>query len=335
MATARRRFLKIQRGAAATWGTAVAATAIWPGLRSIRWRANETVQLAEKLDGTLAVADGATRLATVGEVQVQGYACPEALPYVLESAYAPATATGDAGTPPAYTRVYRPTLTAEDTPKLATLEVGGNLQSFRINTAVVQSFTLSGQIRGYWEFEARWWGTELLSQAFTVGLSPLSYERMKVQKTKLYIDNASGTMGTTQVTDCWVGFEFESGDCYQPRACIADRLDPEGPMQSDQQPRLTIRFLQSAITQTLLDDLRNDRQKYIRLVVTGATIHDTVTSKIQIDLCANLTEWPEVGETEAEGGLVVPVRFTGTRDNTGSFGKLVEYTIVNKLATLP
>lgn len=333
MPTARRRFIKVQRGGATTWGTAVAATAILGGLTAVRWRATETVVQHEKLDGTLAVADGATRVATLAEVRMSGYVSPEDFPYILESAYKTATASGDAGVPPAYTRVYSPTLTSEDTPKLATLEVGSNVASYRTATAVVRNFTIRGAVRGYWEFEAQWWGTELLSQAFTGSLTQRAVERLPLQKTKLYIDDATGTIGTTQITACWLGFEFDSGDCYVPRFCVADRFDPDGPVQADQQPRLTIRFQKSTVTDNLLSDLRNNKQKYIRLVTTGKTIHDTVTTKVQIDLSANMLEWPEVGDTEEEGGLVVPVTFVGTR-STGSFSKLVEYTVVNSLSAL-
>lgn len=338
MAQARQRFLKVQRGAAATWGTGVAATAILAGLTAVRWRANETIERVQKLDGTLAQADSADRLATLSEIQLSGYACPSDLPYILESAYKPATPTSDSGTPPAYTRVYAPTLTVEDTPQLATLEVGGNTNAYRVASAVVRNFTLSGSVRGRWEMQATWWGTELTATTFTPSLNQRSYERMLVQKTKLYIDDATGTMGGTLVTQCWLGFEFQSGDCYVPRYCISDRVDPEGFSQADQQPQLQVRFQQGPFLDTLLADARAGKQKYIRLLVQGAQIHGGATpaySTIQIDMAAHITEWPQIGDREEEGALVVPVTFSGTLDKTGSFGKLVQITVINSLATLP
>lgn len=60
-----------------------------------------------------------------------------------------------------------------------------------------------------------------------------------------------------------------------------------------------------------------------------------VQKMVQVDLSANLLAFPDVGQAQAEGALTVPVTFSGSDDPGGSFGKLVEITVRNRVATLP
>lgn len=59
-----------------------------------------------------------------------------------------------------------------------------------------------------------------------------------------------------------------------------------------------------------------------------------VYKRIQIDLSANLLTMPDIGQAVAEGALTVPIQFSGSSDDGGTFGKLVEYTVTNRLAAI-
>jgi hypothetical protein len=339
MAQARRQFLQARRAAEVTWGTPVTPmTAILAGLNTIRWRPAFTVVQATKLDGSLAAANSAEVTAKHGELYLAGYVTPEDFPYVLESAYATASPSADAGTPIAYTRVYAPALITENVPKSATIEVGGNVQQWRIPGAVVQNFELSGRIGDYAMFTSNWWGKDLVNVpgGFTGTLTKRSVERLKSKNFKFYIDAASGTIGTTQVTDCITSWSFRSGDCYLRRNCHDGTLNPAGYSQADQRSEMTLTFQVGTQTKALYDYLEAGTLLYIRMVCEGTNIHGTPTinKKFQVDMCAAITEFPETGDNEEENALAIPITFMGTEDQVGTWAKLVEYTDVNKVATL-
>ena len=60
-----------------------------------------------------------------------------------------------------------------------------------------------------------------------------------------------------------------------------------------------------------------------------------VYKKLQIDLSADILQFPDTGQAQAEGALSIPVTFSGAADDGGSWGKLVEYLVVDRLATIP
>src|SRR5689334_15188254 len=149
MARARARFRRAQLGPEVTWGTAVAATMRMPGLKTIRWQPTDQVVLAEKLDGNLAVADGADITGKSAAAVLGGYLCPQTFPYILEGAYGAITPAGDAGTPIAYTRTAAPPAAGvEATPKARTLEVGSNISQsqWRLPGGLPASFDITGKI---------------------------------------------------------------------------------------------------------------------------------------------------------------------------------------------
>lgn len=59
-----------------------------------------------------------------------------------------------------------------------------------------------------------------------------------------------------------------------------------------------------------------------------------VRKSIQIDLSANILSMPDIGQAQAEGALTVPIQFSGSSDDGGTFGKLVQYTVVNRLSAI-
>lgn len=59
-----------------------------------------------------------------------------------------------------------------------------------------------------------------------------------------------------------------------------------------------------------------------------------VTKMVQIDLAANILQMPDIGQAQGEGALTVPVTFSGSEDDTGLWGKLIQYTVRNRLAAI-
>lgn len=68
--------------------------------------------------------------------------------------------------------------------------------------------------------------------------------------------------------------------------------------------------------------------------VNTALTGTIVPKMLQIDMCAAIAQYPDVGQAVSEGSLSVPIAFTGVQDDGGSWGKLIEYTTQTDLATL-
>lgn len=456
--TQRREFLKLQTGAQSALGTPVAATTIAAALTDIRYRPDTVVQEPAKLNGNLAVANGADVLGKGGHLQIGGYLTFEDILYLLEMGYKTVSPTNDAGSPNiAYSRVYAPSLTSADQPKLYTMEVGTNLEAFQLPSSFLESFEFTARIRDYTNFTAVVRAQDYLENPFTAALTQRTVERALGQNWQVYIDDAAlGAMGGTRVTDCVVDFTFRSGPLYMWANCMNGSLLPESPIQQGQKPELMITFQLGSQSLQLFRDYQAGRKKFIRLINLGKGIHGTgvaaapatpvtgatsgvgvltgtydykytyvytdggetaasaamaapvvatankilvsgittgpagvvarrlyrtgtagtapwkylatindnttltlldnqpdtglginapsasseytgplVTKKLQIDLSADILQFPDTGQAQAEGALSIPVTFSGSSDDGGSWGKLVEYLVVDRLVTIP
>jgi hypothetical protein len=89
-------------------------------------------------------------------------------------------------------------------------------------------------------------------------------------------------------------------------------------------------------TTTYVDNIPDsDLGATLPIVNTAATTTtDFVRKMLQIDMCGAITAYPDVGQAVSEGSLSVPITFTGTQDDGGSWGKLIQITTRTKLATL-
>jgi hypothetical protein len=332
------RLRKAQVGSETVWGTPVAATYILPGLRTVRWQPTDQIVLAEKLNGSLAVSDGADITGKSAAAVLGGYLCPQTLPYLLEGAYGAITPAVDAGTPIAYSRVAAPPLTSEAVPKSRTLEVGSNISQsqWQIAGALPASFDITGRIGDFAMFESRWIGRALVAHAFTSPLTAGPYSKLKAKNAKFFVDNVSGTIGTTPLAACVTEFAFHSGNLWALANCMDGQLEASGYAEEPQQPSLTLTLQLGADTLALFGDMEAGQQKLVRFQLDGKQIHGgtAVNERIQIDMAANITSWPDVGDTEAEHGMVAAITFTGTQDLAGAFAKLISYLVVSDAATL-
>lgn len=329
---------RCQVGIETTWGTGVPATFVVPNLNDIRWQPTDTIYQAEKLNGSLARYDNAKAVGKSAVAALNGYCCPQWMPYLLDSAYSPASATGDAGTPvPGQTRVWAPLLSAEDVPVPRTLEVGSNITAdqWRLRGGLPTNFKITGKIGEPPMVTSDWIGRALEIHAFTSSLTAGEYTEMAAKNTKFWVDDIDGTIGTTLVADCITEYAFDSGALWALVNCIDGTLEASGFAQQRQEPTLTITIQLSPTTQAFFTDMEAGQQKLVRMQIPGALIHTTVSEMIQIDMAAHITTFPEVGGTEAEGGMVAAIQFSGSEDNSGgAFAKLIEYTVISDVATL-
>lgn len=341
MAHPLRKFLRCQAGKELTWGTEPVggATSILAGLNDIRYRPDYQVQQPDYLTGSLARAqDTADVLGKAGGLTLGGFLTFEDILYVLLSAYKTATPSADAGTPtPAQTWVVRPTLSSEDTPVSRTLEVGGNVDSWHFPGSVVSTFEITAAVKGYSMFTSTWLAKDMIAGAFTPALTKRSVERVLAQKWVVTADDTNTALGTTNLTSCLTEIRFQSGPLYGFSNCINGLLTPTDVSQSpDQQPTITLTFKLSAETIAFFNTYTAGATKFLRLknISGGSPIHGTPNTfkSVQLDMAAAILNYAEVGQAVADNHLTIPVTFQGTEDTT--WGKMLEWTVINQLATI-
>lgn len=333
----RKTFNFAQMGAASVWDTGVPATSIRAGLTEIQWGTNDEVRTTDELRGELYASSGADILGLQGVGVLTGYTNYTDLAYPLQGAYGAVSPSADAGTPIAYTRVYTPAGTTDDTPLLQTLELGSSAASgeqYQIPTALPLNFELTGAPRDFLRITENWWGSQLKRQARTGSLSRRTVARIAAGTLEFWIDDASGTIGTTPVSDCITEVRFNSGTLYEPKNCLSAGLIATGFTEAPIQPTMQLTLQAGALSETLFDNFQTATKKYVRMKATGTTpIHGSVFPSFQVDLAAQIMAWPNTGNTEAQGGITVQITFTGVSD-TGSFSG-VRYTLVNAASTIP
>lgn len=334
----RRTFNFVQMGAASVWDTAVPATSLRAGVTEVQWGTNDEVKTTDELRGSLMQSSGADILGLQGVGVVNSYANYVDLAYPLQGAYGAAVASGDGGSPVAYTRVWKPAKTTEDTPLLQTMELGSSADSgeqYQIPTALPMSFELAAVPRDFLRVTENWWGSQLTRTSRTGSLVKRTISRVATSTLEFWIDDASGTMGGTEVTDCITEARFNSGPLYEPKNCLSGGLIATGFSEAPIQPTLQLTIQAGALTQGLFDDFQAGTKKYLRMKATGVTaIHGSVYPAFQIDMSAQIMAWPNTGNTEAQGGITTQITFT-TVEDTGSFTDGIKYTLVNNLSAIP
>jgi hypothetical protein len=88
-------------------------------------------------------------------------------------------------------------------------------------------------------------------------------------------------------------------------------------------------------TTTVYVDNIPDTSLGVAIPVTNTALTGALVQKmLRIDMCAAITQYPDVGQAVSEGSLSVPITFSGSQDDGGSWGKLIQITTRTKLATL-
>ena len=189
----------VQMGRESTAGTAVAATTIWRG----PFGAPEDTRIRkikEEDVGTLVAAELAydTRLgATLAMPSTE--LTFEQVTHLLEAGIMTATPSG-AGP---YTRAYSLPLSTARTIKTYTLEAGNVLapaDNMEIPYGFVSEMELSGKVDEAWMMSATWLGQQWSASTLTSALSVPAVEPALFGKTRFYVNDSGGTIGTTQIS---------------------------------------------------------------------------------------------------------------------------------------
>ncbi len=324
---------KIQLGLETTAGTTVAATTIWRGTgmlddqrtvemptEDVGYASGVDRSYTPKLLSALVLEDTPAtfeQLPTLGTVGIKA----------LTTGVADGTGSGKIYSFPFGTNgiMVISSLTAE----------GGDDQEAEVmEYAFGQDFKLSGGAGAAWIMGGTLLGRQSTPKAFTGSVALPTVEEALFGKSKLYIDEVSGTLGATIKSNTFLGADFTCVTGYKPRFRDGGQLYFSAPLGEGAKLGLNITFEHDAIGAAQKVAWRAETPKLIRILVEGSNITTAgVYSKksIILDLAGKWQKFEKIGERD--GNDIIAGSFKPAYDPTAAF--FARLIVVNEKATLP
>jgi hypothetical protein len=205
------KFRKIQLGREETAGTAVVASTIWGGPAVF---ITDPVQrtLVDENIGLIGQTDRGyfpNREAIIEFAETE-LTFEQAL-HIFEAGIETDSPAANGGTSTAYIYEYDFPSTAANTIKPYTIEAGNDQEQYEMEYCFVEEITITGAFNQPIRYSHRWRGRQKTACDFTAALTRPVQEVALFNNAKLYLDASGGTLGSTQKTGTWRGFEMTIG----------------------------------------------------------------------------------------------------------------------------
>lgn len=245
------------------------------------------------------------------------------------------TGVTDGGTPAAYTYTFVPTITSDDLSSI-TLELGDSGNPYQTSQVMVNSWTLrmdaDNDAEPAWMLDLELIGRDWATTTFTAALSDRTTEPILARGTKLYIDAAGGTIGTTQKTGSLISCSITGNNNLTYKAFAEDTTYVAANKVGRGEQTFDAQFTFEFDTDTEFALYRNAvaQQRLIRLEQSGGTaIHTTVFPRMRLDMYGFWSSW---SRSTRVNNLVCTFGFMGFYDSTAA--RTFSSAIVNSSATL-
>ena len=326
---------KIQLGRETTKGTAVAATARWRGIGTIK---DERVTMFPEEDIGILSGSDRTYVPQYGaSLSMESVpATFEQIEHVLEAGVKTVAGVADgAGSGYIYDRLM-PTTTGNTT-KTYTIEGGDNEQAEETEYAFVKSFALSGVAKEAWMISSEWTGRQVTKCTFTAAGSAAvpTVEEMLFGKTKLYIDAISGTIGTTQISSTLLSATVNVQTGIREVYSADGNLYFTFTKQVAPEVLLNVTFEHNSTSIAQKDIWIAETAKLLQLKCEGSaftTAGTTYTYKsFLINLPGKWESFDKIGEQD--GNDIIAGVFRGRYNSTADLAP--QFITVNDLASVP
>lgn len=330
-----KRLRKIQLGRESSAGTPVPATTIWrgPALMGMDERAMIMPEENVGISSLTTRIYNPSLLASLTFPETE--ATFQQVQHIYESGIKTVTLTQD-GTGSDYIGVYPLPYQDANTIKTYTIEGGDNKNVEEIEYCFTSEFTLSGRINEAIKMSHKMIGRQSTSSSFTGSLSIPTVNEMLFNKSKLYIDAVSGTIGTTQITNTWISFNLKvtTGFKAQPTGdgnlyfSFADFIGAKATLELD--------FLHNSTSAAQRVLWRAGTPRKIRIKTEGpalTTPGTTYSVLTHIFDCAGVYTNFGPPDEESEGSNVSRATFECAYDGTA--GLFAQFTTVNELSAVP
>lgn len=327
-----KKFRKLLIGKEETAGTAVAATTYL--------RMNGTVEDTREIRfvpedvGYLSPTQRTYTNSFGVQLQAESEANFEQIPYILSMAVEDDAPSRD-GTGDAYIYAYEMPTTAANTLATYTIEHGDDASAEESTYCYIESFTLSGAPQEPLKVTANIIGRDAATTTYTGSLSLPTIEEMLFQKCKLYIDANSGTIGTTQATNTFLGFTLNVKSGWHAVYTGDGSMYFSFVKCTDPEVTLEITFEHDAKSVSEKAAWRAETPRQIRIICEGSTFANpgtTYSKKTFIcDVAGKWEKFDKIGEQD--GNDILTGTFRGAYDSTAAL--FCEFLVVNALSTLP
>lgn len=207
------------------------------------------------------------------------------------------TGVSDANTTPGYTYTFEPSETTNDL-KAMTLEFGEPGNVYESDQVMVNSLTLRGDpdsdSEPGWMLEAEMLGRTFETSSYTGSINDRVTEPCLARGTKLYVDTAYGSLGTTQLTGHLINWSITANNNLHYKAFAEDEnymaANKVGRGDRTFDGEFTLEF-DSDTTAGGFKDYRDGDQLFIRLLREGTVIDSGANTKksLQLDMAAYIS----------------------------------------------
>lgn len=247
------------------------------------------------------------------------------------------TGSGDAGTPIAYTYTFTPTASTDDL-KSMTLEFNESGNPYESAQVMVTTATLrmdaDNDSEAGWMLDLEMLGRDWSTSTFTPALSDRSTEVIMARGTKLFIDDAAGTMGATQKLGSLINASVTFNTGIHFKAFSEDAVGYAANKVGRASYRVDAQFTFEFDSDTEFAKYRNTapQERLIRLQSVGTQIHGTsvVNKTMTLDLWGYWSSW---SRGDRDGNLTATFGFSSFYNITAA--KMVQLAVINSLITLP
>jgi hypothetical protein len=326
---------KVQLGRETTPGTAVAATtihrgpAITPSDDQVKVKRVEDVGLSSGVTSQYTPKLAASMILPSTEATFQN------IQHVLEAGVKTVTPVAD-GVGTDFINAYPLPSGDSNTTKTYTIEGGDNKIVEEMEYAFVVDFELSGKRNEGWMLTSTWHGRQSTVSSFTGALSVPAESVMKFNKSKLYIDDVGGTIGSTQLANAWIDAKIKITTGLKAQFTGDGNLYFSFMDFIGAKASLEFSVLHNAAVAAERVKWRSDTPRQIRILCEGNSVGTpgTVYSKetFRCDMAGLYTSFGPAND-EDEGSNVNKVVFNGAYDATAAL--FCDLLLVNELAAVP
>lgn len=328
---------RLQIGAEVTPGTAVAASVVFRGPQAGLEDASEKVIPTEHVGYAVQLDRSYFKDAAAVYNQPETEATFEQLPLILAGGVkSVVSGAANGGTTVGYKYLYPcPTVNADHTFKTFTLEAGDNNKAYEMEYGFVEQFRLTGAPRESVKVsDVVWRGRQRSAASFTGALTLPTVEEILFSKGKLYLDAVGGTIGSTQKTNTWLGFDLLVETGLIPVFTGDGNLYFSFVKATGMRISGSLTVEHDGVATALEDDWAAKTTRLLRMDFPGTALSGsggTYASKLlRIDMAALLTRVNPIDAVN--GNDVLKVEFQAVYNATA--GKFAEFDVCNLLSTV-
>lgn len=242
--------------------------------------------------------------------------------------------------PNAYLWTIAPAATTANTPDITngidtfTFEYGDDTQAWEVAFCFATQLVIEGSANGACTFTCNLIGDKRTDTTFTAALSAQSVQRAPFNLATFYIDDAGGTMGTTQKTGLLRAFRWTLDTKFNVFHTADGDLSYSAVAEDRKSVSLELTYRYNSDAETERDKYEDRSTRLIRIALSGQTELDTSQSNppyLYLDQAVRYAKWPTWGDDQGLSTFVAPAY--GVYNST--YAKMFEAALLTDLSALP